>query len=169
MNGLSRRHLLIGTSALLFAARARASSDVVEISWGDLIPGDASGKLYQDLRSLMGIVGHGELPSGFMQQRDASVTTAYDGERVRIPGYMVPLEYDGVGVKTLLLVPYVGACIHVPPPPPNQIVLVSADEAYEVTGYFEPIYVTGTMATTAVATDLAEIGYTISDALIEPY
>ena len=50
------------------------------------------------------------------------MTDKYNGKLVRIPGYLVPLEYDGTGVSAALLVPYVGACIHVPPPPANQMV-----------------------------------------------
>ena len=49
---------------------------------------------------------------------------ALDGKLVKIPGYMVPLEDDSEVVSEFLLVPYVGACIHTPPPPPNQIVQV---------------------------------------------
>ncbi|MEM9146078.1 MAG: DUF3299 domain-containing protein [Pseudomonadota bacterium] len=169
MGHVSRRSVVIGGISLLCAPSTWASSERIELNWADLIPRGARGTTYESLRSAFGIIQHGQLSTGFFQNRDASVTTEYNGKLVRIPGYMVPLDFAGTGVTDLLLVPYVGACIHVPPPPPNQIVLVKVAAPFEVTGYFEPIYVTGTIQTMAVATELAEIGYTITDARVEPY
>ncbi|CAN0590062.1 unnamed protein product, partial [Ectocarpus sp. 12 AP-2014] len=65
--------------------------------------------------------------------------------------------------------PYVGACIHVPPPPPNQLVLVTTDRPYENDGLFEPVVVTGMFGTAHTSTQLAEIGYALSADRIEPY
>ncbi len=62
---------------------------------------------------------------------------------VRIPGYLLPLEYDGDKVTEFFLVPYVGACIHTPPPPPNQIVHVKTSEGYAVEGLYTPVWVNG--------------------------
>ncbi|MCB1814569.1 MAG: DUF3299 domain-containing protein, partial [Candidatus Competibacteraceae bacterium] len=53
-----------------------------------------------------------------------SVVDQLDGRDVRIPGFLLPLNYEGEKVTEFLLVPVVGACIHVPPPPPNQMVHV---------------------------------------------
>jgi hypothetical protein len=53
-----------------------------------------------------------------------------DGQNIRLPGYIVPLEVSEEGRTTeFLLVPYFGACIHVPPPPSNQIVHVKSESA----------------------------------------
>ena len=71
-----------------------------------------------------------------------------DGRRVRIPGYLLPLEFEGKKINEFLLVPYVGACIHTPPPPPNQIVFVTAQESFEAgDGLFTAVGVDGTMKT----------------------
>ncbi len=170
MAGPTRRSLMAGGSlALLGGGLARAASEPIEIEWRDLVPEAERGTLYDDMAARMGIIEHGELSTGFEQDTNASVTTEYNGRRVRIPGFMVPLDYEGMGVTNFLLVPYVGACIHVPPPPPNQIVYVRAAEPYEVTGYFEPIWVVGTISTTALSTDLAAIGYSLEADQIEPY
>ena len=75
----------------------------------------------------------------------------------------------GTAMTTALLVPYVGACIHVPPPPPNQLVLVSTNMPYESKGLFEPVNVTGVFGTSAAETQLAQVGYALSADLIEPY
>ena len=73
---------------------------------------------------------------------------ALDGKPVRIPGYLLPLEFDGDQVSEFLLVPYVGACIHTPPPPPNQIVHVKTREAYTLDGgLYTPVWVNGLMKT----------------------
>lgn len=73
---------------------------------------------------------------------------ALDGKPVRIPGYLLPLEFDGDRVTEFLLVPYVGACIHTPPPPPNQIVYVQTAEPYTTDGgLYTPIWVSGILKT----------------------
>lgn len=64
---------------------------------------------------------------------------------VRMPGYVLPLEFIDRKAVEFLLVPTVGACIHTPPPPPNQIVHVSYPEGIEVNGLFTPVWITGTM------------------------
>ncbi len=67
-----------------------------------------------------------------------------DGKMVRIPGYLLPLEFDENKITEFFLVPYVGACIHTPPPPPNQIVHVRVEEGYMSFGeLYTPIWVDG--------------------------
>ena len=78
-----------------------------------------------------------------------AVVASLDGKRVQIGGYVVPLDFDATRVKEFLLVPFVGACIHVPPPPPNQIVYVKAEGGVDVKGTFDPVWVTGTLTVTA--------------------
>jgi len=102
-----------------------------------------------------------------------------DGKPVVMPGYALPLEYAGTKVTEFLLVPWVGACIHTPPPPANQIVHVVVDEnqASESKGLFEPVSVTGTMFTKQMSKSLylvdgssdINIGYSIQASMVEPY
>jgi hypothetical protein len=89
------------------------------------------------------------------------VVAELDGKRVRIGGYVVPLDFDATRITEFLLVPFVGACIHVPPPPPNQVIYVKAAEGFEVQGQFDPVYVTGTIKTARQVTGLAATGYTM--------
>ncbi len=77
----------------------------------------------------------------------STVRMELDGRQVRIPGYLLPLEFEGTSIKEFLLVPYVGACIHTPPPPANQIIHVKADEAFSAQGLFTPVWVTGKLST----------------------
>lgn len=90
-----------------------------------------------------------------------AVVQELDGKRVRIGGYIVPLDFEATNVKEFLLVPFVGACIHVPPPPANQIVYVKIDKGFDVGGTFDAITVTGTLKTTTAFTGLADAGYTL--------
>jgi uncharacterized protein len=80
------------------------------------------------------------------QERLRALNTTLDGRTVRLPGYLLPLEFSGKLVSEFLLVPWVGACIHTPPPPPNQIVHVKAGTPVEYAGLFKPVWVTGRLS-----------------------
>jgi len=82
------------------------------------------------------------------QQRSLAqaANPSLDGAVVRMPGYMLPLDYSGKEVSEFLLVPWVGACIHTPPPPPNQIVHVRLERPTPYDGLFKPVMVTGRMS-----------------------
>ena len=62
---------------------------------------------------------------------------------VRIPGYVIPLEFSGTDVTEFLLVPYYGACIHTPPPPANQIIDVTLEHGIALDGLFTAVWVNG--------------------------
>ena len=91
-----------------------------------------------------------------------------DGKRVHIGGYVVPLDFDATRVKEFLLVPFVGACIHVPPPPANQIIYVKVEQGFDVQGTFDPVWVTGTLKVTPTFTGLADAGYSLEAEKVEP-
>jgi hypothetical protein len=96
---------------------------------------------------------------------------------VRIAGYLLPLEFDGRAVSEFLLVPYVGACVHMPPPPQNQIIWVKSAKPVEVKGNFDPVWVSGTLRlrrqdrTLFLVDGLVSVasGYTLDGALVTPY
>ena len=90
------------------------------------------------------------------RQAAQAVVPSLDGARVRIAGYVLPIEFEGNKVTEFLLVPYVGACIHVPPPPANQIVHVVYPEGIEVNGLFTPVWITGTLMAEG---SVQEVGY----------
>jgi hypothetical protein len=100
------------------------------------------------------------------------------GRLVGMPGYLLPLEIIGAKVTEFLLVPYIGACIHVPPPPPNQIVYVKIiKKAYRHKGLNDPVWVTGKMSVKSMTRDLylvdgsadVSIGYALEARQVEPY
>lgn len=99
------------------------------------------------------------------------------GKPVRIPGYLLPLEYDGDKVTEFFLVPYVGACIHTPPPPPNQIVHVKTSEGYAVEGLYTPVWVNGLLKNERSESSLSYVdgssnipsSYTLEASSVEAY
>jgi hypothetical protein len=94
-----------------------------------------------------------------MEKREAAasaVNEALIGSSVRIPGYVLPLEFKDRKAVEFLLVPTVGACIHTPPPPANQIVHVVYPEGIEVNGLFTPVWITGTMV---AQSSIQDVGY----------
>lgn len=90
-------------------------------------------------------------------------------QKLKLPGYIIPIKYDALTVTEFLLVPYMGACIHVPPPPENQIVYVSLATPTEITELWAPVWVSGTMRTELLETEYAVAGYHLTKALIEAY
>lgn len=100
---------------------------------------------------------------------DAPVVAELDGQRIRLPGYLVPITLEGEKLKDFLMVPYFGACIHVPPPPPNQVVFVSLPEAVLVDDPYGPHWVTGVLSTATSSTELAEAAYTLAGEQVEVF
>ena len=94
---------------------------------------------------------------------------ALHGRIVSLPGYAVPLDGDLSAVRSFLLAPYVGACIHVPPPPANQIVLVSSPVAHDFKEIFEAVLVIGEMRVEPVNAQIAEVGYQLRARSIQPF
>lgn len=93
-----------------------------------------------------------------------------DGVLVRIPGYVVPFDFDPRKRHTaFLLVPYMGACIHSPPPPPNQIIFIKADPAVRIADIWEAYWIEGVLNAETSESNLADTAYTLSMTKIEPY
>lgn len=100
---------------------------------------------------------------------DAPMVPSLNGKKIRIPGYVVQLEGDADKVTQFLLVPYFGACIHVPPPPPNQIILVDFPTGVRYEDTFDAVWVEGTIEVQRVEGDIAVVGYRMTAATVKPY
>lgn len=160
----TRRALLVGLAALATAGHA-GNETVADLTWRDLLPeGDRS--LPADLR---GILPHDESAVASSQPASTGTRADWNGRIVRLSGFVVPLDYSGTGVTVFILVPFVGACIHVPPPPANQLVLVTTARPFATDGLFEAVTVTGQFGTASTSTHLADIGYALSAGDIRPY
>ena len=105
------------------------------------------------------------------------VDVGIDGSEIRIPGYMLPLTREGQKVTEFLLVPWVGACIHTPPPPPNQMIHVSVADGTDDKGRFAAIWLEGKLELEPAEYDLflvdgtrsIKVAYTMSTDRISEY
>lgn len=162
---ISRRPVLLGLVAVATVPQAARAEEVIDLEWVDLLP---EGQTIIP-PELLNLSPHDPNDLAASQPVSSGVRTDWNGQIVRIPGYIVPIEYRGTAVSAFILVPYVGACVHVPPPPANQLIFVTAPEPYESKGLFEAVNVTGMFGTASTSTQLAEIGYALSAERIEPY
>jgi len=102
--------------------------------------------------------------------QSANVRGDLNNVAVKVPGFIVPVEYDAEqNVTAFFLVPYFGACIHVPPPPPNQIIYVTNKQPIKADMIYSPFWISGTLTTTAVNNDLARSAYSMKADKIEEY
>jgi hypothetical protein len=98
------------------------------------------------------------------------VNPALNGQKIRIPGFVVPLEFDEEQtISQFFLVPYFGACLHMPPPPPNQIILVDAPEGVQMSALYEPFWLEGEVTTTITENDMAKSAYAMQLYKLSPY
>jgi uncharacterized protein len=95
---------------------------------------------------------------------------ALQNKQVSIPGFMVPLEDDENEVTEFLLVPYAGACIHTPPPPPNQMIYVKMGHNSKVKmSFVDPIVVTGQLKISTIVSPYGDVSYTLNGENVKPY
>jgi hypothetical protein len=169
---------LLAITALNVGAAVAKTQDYIPVSWEQLIPAD------YDLEALENDVinqydseslepGSAEVSALYFElqslQDNAPMTREYNETRIKIPGFVVPLEFDGDKITHFLLVPYYGACIHTPPPPPNQIVYVILQEGVQIDDIYYPVYVNGLMRVERQESELGAAGYTLYGESIEPY
>ena len=100
---------------------------------------------------------------------DAPLKEELNEQYVKIPGFVVPLEGDADNISEFLLVPYFGACIHVPPPPSNQIVYVKFSEGVPIDNLYDAVWVTGVLSTDGWKGDIATVGYTLKGELVSAF
>jgi hypothetical protein len=147
-------------------ARPAFASAPLEIGWSDLIP---PGVPYAE------IIGEGDLDevndtwAPIFDENATKLNEALDGKLIRMPGFILPIELGSAGVTDFILVPYIGACIHVPPPPPNQLVFAQTKEPWPGDELWTPVWVVGTMYTRLQTTELAETGYALQVENMEVY
>lgn len=103
------------------------------------------------------------------QPQGAMINKELDGKDVRIAGYVTPVGFDKDDITEFLFVPYLGACIHVPPPPANQIVFVKDAKGLKMEQMYQPIWLTGKLEAKGISTALANVGYSMVGPKIEPY
>ncbi len=154
--------LILALSAILFtiavgSAHAVKASDYQTLEWDDLVPPGSQFTLDPNL------IEHESLLFEMPPQISAPVVGKLNDKKVRIPGFAVPLEGDEKGITEFLLVPYMGACIHVPPPPTNQIVYVETkDKPLSIDLIYDAFWVSGTLSVMGKTSQYAETGYSMT-------
>jgi uncharacterized protein len=155
------------------AAAAKADG-FREINWEELVPKDWDPM--KDLKDLqLGGLTDADPRAAQMLKKmreawdNAPSNPALDGQAIRIPGYVVPLEETKDGLKDFLLVPYFGACIHSPPPPANQIIHVLPQSLPKGVRSMDPVWISGTLVRGKVDSYMGAAAYRMEARKIEPY
>ena len=158
----SLRLALLGAALALPCAALAASDEARTLQWDDLLPAGE--------RAPPQVVDHAMITSfdDFPYSVDAKTVPELAGVYARLPGFVVPLDTVDGKVASLLLVPYFGACIHQPPPPPNQIVHVRFAEPVVLDSMYTPVWVTGVMKLEKYS-GLADSGYAMDAQEMEEY
>ena len=164
--------LLCASLLLIGSTLAHAAT---EIAWEELLPPELRGLQQLPLPvhelSALGELNEEEFGDPAVQADAAApVITEMHGRRIKLPGYIVPLGItEAMEVDEFLLVPYFGACVHVPPPPSNQIVHVRSSSGIKLADLYQPFWITGVVQVEHMESELANAGYRIEGAGVEPY
>ncbi|MEM8872465.1 MAG: DUF3299 domain-containing protein [Pseudomonadota bacterium] len=163
---ITRRTTLAGIAAAATAPTTALSAAAVEITWDDLIPPNIPYSL---------IIGEGEMDvindtwNPIYDENATKLNETLDNAYIKMPGFIIPLEIGAKGVTDFILVPYVGACIHTPPPPANQLVFVNAQSPWPNEQLWDAVWVTGTMRTQLQSTEMGQTGYSLAAEDMEVY
>jgi hypothetical protein len=177
-----RRTFLYHSIQLLLASTLGAlalpslANEYKEIEWDELMPEGWKKKVILELTRMR---RYGSLMDGDPRADEAyeklkkvwdaaPPTKTYLGKQIRIPGYAVPLDAERMQSSEFLLVPYFGACVHSPPPPANQIILVKPPKGSKVRT-MDAIWVNGTLLEGKTNSDAGTSTYILNADKITPY
>ena len=175
---------LVIVGALSFVINGGAFSGVAapfsartyqRLSWSDLKPPPSpeAARAIEDLKQRIDRMTREEIAEaqGIIEGDGESIVTAVDGRDVTLEGFLVPIDFDADRTSEFLLVSFYGACIHVPPPPPNQIVFVTFREGLANSKFESQVStsfrVSGRIRATPATTDIADVGYQLMAHAIE--
>jgi hypothetical protein len=155
-------------------SQAAAKSTHKAASWDDLLPPD-----WDPMNAFKGVnlaklsdadPRATEALAKMRQAWDAApVNHAMDGQNIRIPGFVVSLDGGPNELREFLLVPYFGACIHVPPPPANQIIHVMPDKPVKGVKNMDAVWVVGKLTIGRSDTPMGNSGYQLQAHEVFPY
>ena len=131
------------------------------LEWTELLPEEEKGIAKQ-------VVDHTGLGVTDILPRSSNTVGGLDGIKAKIPGFIVPVELaDNNLVKEFFLVPYFGACIHVPPPPPNQIIYARLATPEDLSNIYDAYWISGTLRVEDVVNDVAASAYVMEVEAVE--
>ncbi|WP_303291127.1 DUF3299 domain-containing protein [Marinobacter sp. SS5-14b] len=161
------RAVIASLGPLLLLVSSFALAQPREIDWLELMPAEDLALL----ESMPEIEHEGDgpplLPDEIMTGRVVPEMDNVDG---RIPGFVVPLKTtNDMRILEFFLVPYYGACIHVPPPPPNQIIHVKYSEGFTLEALYDPVWIEGKIVIERTENDIGASSYSITATSVQPY
>jgi len=157
-----------------------------DVEWTELMPKEDLEALLQPPEEVMNIPDGSEMDQLSSQMSNAiaqandsryqqalsstNVVEAFNNQHIRIPGFIVPIDFDDKQ-RTIrfFLVPYFGACIHVPPPPPNQIILVDYPQGLRIDELYDAFHISGLLKTSLFQHQMATSAYLLEAASVVPY
>ena len=180
--------ILLPSSGIAAPTRAdsKEQNTFTTIEWPDLIPpetlevlmnppqyitemedGSAEDQIANKIKNAIGAASDDPYQQALSS---TEVNTEMDGAMVRLPGFVVPLEFDDDQVITqFFLVPYFGACLHMPPPPPNQIILVDSPQGLTLDELYTPVWVSGVLSASVTEYEMATAAYALTMSAYEDY
>ena len=178
---LARRQALFMLAALAGAGLSRAETEVYKtIDWNDLMPDPWVKEMSKDMAAMSKLSylqdSSDEATKAMSAIRkkldEAPIVKTQLNKKVRIPGYAVPLDAERSDKREFLLVPYFGACIHTPPPPANQSVLVrptAQSKIKKMPESMDVLWVEGELKEGRVSTGQGVSGYLLEAVSVAPY
>jgi hypothetical protein len=144
------------------------------ITWEALVPADWDP--FAEFKGIdLGSLQDGDPRATLMLKRmrevwdQAPVNPALVGQRVRIPGFVVPLEDTKDGIREFLLVPYFGACVHSPPPPANQLIHVLPKSPAQGFRSMDAVWITCTLSNTQTDSFMGASSWRLDAVGVTPY
>lgn len=145
-------------AAILMLPTARAEKPAYVTDWNELLPAGLYDFFPEEISSSLWF---DPVFQKKIEKAERQIRHEVNNSPIFLPGYMVPLVYEGEDVYEFLLVPSAGQCIHVPPPPVNQTIYVALEKPTRIRTYGEPVIAEGVLTTVGAITDYAETGYRI--------
>ena len=170
MKAFKASWLLLLLHGVALAASGTAPGKPQALQWTDLLSAQEQAKgLPPPLPANHNFLD--EAPGqALAQQLSFTPNASVDGKLIKLPGYVVPISQDDKGrVTEFFLVPYYGACIHLPPPPPNQVVYSIPAQPFAIKSLTTPYWISGPMKIGSKTTRLGAAAYTVAGSTIEPY
>ncbi|WP_156501770.1 DUF3299 domain-containing protein [Alteromonas stellipolaris] len=186
----ARIGIFVAIAGMLFYPTTYAEDieapDYQEVEWTQLMPEEDLAALLNPPDYLAGIEDgsqedsveafgnqefDNETTNRFQQALTSTqVVKTFENKPIRIPGFIVPLESNESKMVTeFFIVPYFGACIHMPPPPPNQIIYVSVEEGVELESLYDPFWFEGTLAIDTTENAMGTAAYRLEHVNVQPY
>lgn len=175
---MTLRSIILAFAVVVITGANAVAKQPEELIWDDMIPRLETPPAPSALPGTDGAIGGSEYDSEYdLEFEDPFADWDFnnpveelDGKFVKLPGFVVPLESDEGGLLSeFLLVPYYGACIHTPAPPPNQIVYITVDEPFNLTSMYDAFWMIGTIRTENFNGMFADSVYTMKAEKIEKY